>query len=894
MNAMKDDFYHGGLTDDEVRQSREKYGVNLLTPPKRPSLWKLYLEKFEDPVVRVLLVAAIFSLIISVIENEYAETIGIIAAILLATGIGFYFEYDASKKFDLLNAVNEETLVKVIRNGRVQEIPRKDVVVGDIIVLETGEEIPADGELLEAISLQINESNLTGEPVVSKTTVEADFDEEATYASNKVMRGTTVVDGHGTMRVLCVGDDTEIGKVARQSTEQSTEPTPLNIQLTKLANLIGKIGFSVAGLAFAIFFIKDVLLHYDFSSFHTFADWLPALKATLQYFMMAVTLIVVAVPEGLPMSVTLSLALNMRRMLSTNNLVRKMHACETMGAITVICTDKTGTLTQNLMQVYEPSFYSLKNGGEVGDDDISQLVVEGISTNSTAFLEEMAEGEKPKGVGNPTEVALLLWLNSQNRDYLELRENTPVVDQLTFSTERKFMATLVKSPLIGKKVLYVKGAPEIVLSKCKDVVLDGKRVDAVEYRSTVEKQLLGYQNMAMRTLGFAFKIVEDMDTRDCVELVADHDLSFLGVVAISDPIRPDVPAAVAKCQSAGIGIKIVTGDTPGTATEIARQIGLWKPEDTERNRITGVAFAELTDEEALDRVMDLKIMSRARPTDKQRLVQLLQQKGAVVAVTGDGTNDAPALNHAQVGLSMGTGTSVAKEASDITLLDDSFNSIGTAVMWGRSLYKNIQRFIVFQLTINFVALLIVLLGSLIGTELPLTVTQMLWVNLIMDTFAALALASIPPSESVMKEKPRSSNDFIISKPMRSYILGVGSAFLVILMGMLYWFNHAEGGMTPERLTIFFTFFVMLQFWNLFNARVFGTTDSAFKGISKSYGMELIVLAILIGQFLIVQFGGAVFRTTPLDLVTWVIIIASTSLVLWIGEAIRFIQRLTQK
>ena len=894
MSTNKDDYNHLGLTDSEVLQSREKNGINLLTPPKRPSLWKLYLEKFEDPVVRVLLVAAVFSLIISIIENEYAETIGIIAAILLATGIGFFFEYDANKKFDLLNAVNEETLVKVIRNGRVQEIPRKDVVVGDIIVLETGEEIPADGELLEAISLQINESNLTGEPVVSKTTVEADFDEEATYASNRVLRGTTVVDGHGTMRVLSVGDDTEIGKVARQSTEQSTEPTPLNIQLTKLANLIGKIGFSVAGLAFAIFFIKDVILVYPFSTFHTFADWLPALKATLQYFMMAVTLIVVAVPEGLPMSVTLSLALNMRRMLSTNNLVRKMHACETMGAITVICTDKTGTLTQNLMQVYEPSFYGLKNGGEVGEDDISKLVVEGISTNSTAFLEEIAEGEKPKGVGNPTEVALLLWLNSRNRDYLELRENAPVVDQLTFSTERKFMATLVKSPLIGKKVLYVKGAPEIVLGKCKDVILDGKRVDAVEYRSTVEKQLLSYQNMAMRTLGFAFKIIEDTDTRDCVELVADHDLSFLGVVAISDPIRQDVPAAVSKCQSAGIDIKIVTGDTPGTATEIARQIGLWKPEDTERNRITGAAFAELTDEEALDRVMDLKIMSRARPTDKQRLVQLLQQKGAVVAVTGDGTNDAPALNHAQVGLSMGTGTSVAKEASDITLLDDSFNSIGTAVMWGRSLYKNIQRFIVFQLTINFVALLIVLLGSLIGTELPLTVTQMLWVNLIMDTFAALALASIPPSESVMQEKPRSSNDFIISKAMRSYILGVGGAFLIILMGMLYWFNHAEGGMTPERLTIFFTFFVMLQFWNLFNARVFGTTDSAFKGISKSYGMELIVLAILVGQFLIVQFGGAVFRTVPLDLVTWVIIIASTSLVLWVGEAIRFIRRLTQK
>lgn len=720
----------------------------------------------------------------------------------MATGIGFYFEYDANKKFDLLNAVTEETLVKVIRNGRIQEIPRKDVVVGDIVVLETGEEIPADGELIEAISLQVNESNLTGEPVINKTIIEADFDEEATYASNLVMRGTTVVDGHGSMKVLRVGDATEIGKVARQSTEQTTEPTPLNIQLTKLANLIGKIGFTVAGLAFLIFFIKDVVLYFDFGALNGWHDWLPVLERTLKYFMMAVTLIVVAVPEGLPMSVTLSLALNMRRMLATNNLVRKMHACETMGAITVICTDKTGTLTQNLMQVHEPNFYGLKDGGKLADDDISRLIAEGISANSTAFLEETGEGEKPKGVGNPTEVALLLWLNSQKRNYLELREGARVLDQLTFSTERKFMATLVKSPLIGKKVLYIKGAPEIVLGKCKEVILDGRRVDSVEYRSTVEAQLLGYQNMAMRTLGFAFRLVEDNEPDDCVALVSENNLNFLGVVAISDPIRPDVPAAVAKCQSAGIGIKIVTGDTPGTATEIARQIGLWKPEDTERNRITGVAFAELSDEEALDRVMDLKIMSRARPTDKQRLVQLLQQKGAVVAVTGDGTNDAPALNHAQVGLSMGTGTSVAKEASDITLLDDSFNSIGTAVMWGRSLYKNIQRFIVFQLTINFVALLIVLLGSIVGTELPLTVTQMLWVNLIMDTFAALALASIPPSESVMNDKPRCSTDFIISKAMQHNIFGVGTLFLVVLMAMIYYFTNADGGMTVQRLTIF--------------------------------------------------------------------------------------------
>ena len=894
MTAKNDDYYHLGLTDSEVLQSREKNGVNLLTPPKRPSLWKLYLEKFEDPVVRVLLVAAVFSLIISIIENEYAETIGIIAAILLATGIGFFFEYDANKKFDLLNAVNEETLVKVIRNGKIQEIPRKDVVVGDIVVLETGEEIPADGELIEAISLQVNESNLTGEPVINKTIIKADVDEEATYASNRVMRGTTVVDGHGMMKVLQVGDATEIGKVARQSTEQSGEPTPLNIQLTKLAKLIGKIGFTVAAATFIVFVSKDLYQYISANEISGWHHYMAIAQIVLKYFMMAVTLIVVAVPEGLPMSVTLSLALNMRRMLSTNNLVRKMHACETMGAITVICTDKTGTLTQNLMQVYEPGFYALKERGILSDDDISKLVMEGISANSTAFLEETDDGGKPKGVGNPTEVALLLWLNSQHRNYLELREQAGVLDQLTFSTERKFMATLVQSPLIGKKVLYIKGAPEIVLGKCKEVVLDGKRIDATEYRSTVEEQLLGYQNMAMRTLGFAFKIVDDHAPDDCVALVAENDLNFLGVVAISDPIRPDVPAAVAKCQSAGIDVKIVTGGTPGTATEIARQIGLWKPEDTERNRITGTAFADLTDEEALDRVMDLKIMSRARPTDKQRLVQLLQQKGAVVAVTGDGTNDAPALNHAQVGLSMGTGTSVAKEASDITLLDDSFNSIGTAVMWGRSLYKNIQRFIVFQLTINFVALLIVLLGSFVGTALPLTVTQMLWVNLIMDTFAALALASIPPSEDVMNEKPRRSTDFIISKAMRYNIFGVGTVFLIVLMGMIYYFTNAESGMTVHRLTIFFTFFVMLQFWNLFNARVFGTNDSAFKGLTKSYGMELIVIAILGGQILIVQFGGAVFRTEPLDWQTWLVIIGASSLVLWVGELIRFVQRLIHK
>ena len=862
-----------GLTDQEVLSSREKYGVNLLTPPKRPSMWKLYLEKFQDPVIRVLLVAAFFSLIISIIENEYAETIGIFFAIFLATGIGFYFEYDANKKFDLLNAVGEETPVTVIRNGKIHEIPRKDIVVGDIVILNTGEEVPADGTLLEAVSLQINESSLTGELMVNKTVDEAHFDEEATYPSNTVMRGTTVTDGHGIMRVDKVGDATEIGKVARQATEQSEEQTPLNIQLTKLANLIGKVGFTIAALTFIIFTSKDLYAYFTSGAYTgDWHSWLAIARIVLKYFMMAVTLIVVAVPEGLPMSVTLSLALNMRRMLKTNNLVRKMHACETMGAITVICTDKTGTLTQNLMQVYEAQV----------DNSQPDLVAEGIAVNSTAFLEEKAAGEKPSGVGNPTEIALLLWLNGQGKDYMSLRTQAKVVNQLTFSTERKYMATLVDSPVRQKRILYIKGAPEIVMSKCN------LPADTI---ARYNEQLLAYQNKAMRTLGIAYREIAEGESSDCATLVNEGGLTFQGIFAISDPIRPDVPDAVKKCQSAGIGVKIVTGDTPGTATEIARQIGLWQPGDTERNRITGVEFAALSDEEALDRVLDLKVMSRARPMDKQRLVQLLQQKGAVVAVTGDGTNDAPALNHAQVGLSMGTGTSVAKEASDITLLDDSFHSIATAVMWGRSLYKNIQRFIVFQLTINVVALLSVLLGAFFGTELPLTVTQMLWVNLIMDTFAAMALASISPSMDVMNEKPRKRTDFIITPAMRNNILGVGLGFLVILMGLLAYFKTLPGGMDVHHLTVFFTIFVMLQFWNLFNASVFGTNHSIFKDASHALGMLSVALIILMGQFLIVTFGGKVFRTEPLPLMEWLYIIGGTSIVLWIGEIWRGIQRL---
>ncbi len=875
MSHNTQDSRFKGLTDQEVLQNRQKYGMNLLTPPKRPSIWKLYLEKFQDPVIKVLLVAAAFSLLISIIESEYAETIGIFFAIFLATGIGFYFEYDANKKFDLLNAVGEETPVMVIRNGKVHEIPKKDIVVGDVVILNTGDEIPADGVLLEAVSLQVNESSLTGELMVNKTTDEAHFDEEATYPSNSVMRGTTVTDGHGVMCVERVGDATEIGKVARQATEQSQEQTPLNLQLTKLANLIGKVGFTIATLTFVIFTAKDLYAYLSVTAVTDWHQWLEIARIVLKYFMMAVTLIVVAVPEGLPMSVTLSLALNMRRMLKTNNLVRKMHACETMGAITVICTDKTGTLTQNLMQVYDAKL----------DESQKNLIAEGIATNSTAFLEEKEGEGKPSGVGNPTEVALLLWLNEQGMDYISLRNQAKTVNQLTFSTERKYMATLVDSSVLNTRVLYVKGAPEIVMGKCN---LEESRV------KQYNEQLLAYQNQAMRTLGVAYKVIPENSSTDCVELVKEGGLTFMGIFAISDPIRPDVPDAVKKCQSAGIRVKIVTGDTPGTATEIARQIGLWTSEDTERNRITGVEFAALSDEEALERVVDLKVMSRARPMDKQRLVQLLQQKGEVVAVTGDGTNDAPALNHAQVGLSMGTGTSVAKEASDITLLDDSFHSIATAVMWGRSLYKNIQRFIVFQLTINVVALLSVLLGAFLGTELPLTVTQMLWVNLIMDTFAAMALASIAPSMDVMNEKPRKRTDFIISPVMRNNIFGVGAGFLIVLMGLLAFFKNMPGGMDVHHLTVFFTIFVMLQFWNLFNASVFGTNHSIFKDAGHAMGMLGVALIILVGQFIIVTFGGKVFRTEPLPVLEWAYIIAGTSVVLWIGEIWRGVKRMMKK
>jgi Ca2+-transporting ATPase len=892
-----------GLTDAKVLESRRKHGENILTPPEKEPLWKQFLEKFTDPIIVILLVALALSICVAFYEflsghsglGIFLEPAGILVAILLATVVGFGFEVSANRKFEVLNKVNDDTLVKVIRNGNVCQISKKEVVVDDVVILEAGEEVPADGELLEAVSLQINESTLTGEPVIKKTTRPADFMEDATYPSNHAMKGTTVADGHGVMQVLKVGDATEYGKVYEGAQIDSSVETPLNLQLKKLANLITKASYAIAA-----FIILGRLISYFVAVGGFYVDdWLSFGSYALNTIMIAVTLIVVSIPEGLPMSVTLSLAMSMKRMLSTNNLVRKMHACETMGATTVICTDKTGTLTQNQMKIYDTRFY--------GIEGITDVVKEGIAVNSTAYL-DFSDASKVKALGNPTEGALLLWLHENNINYLPLREKAEIVEQLTFSTERKYMATIVHSPLLNRKVLYVKGAPEIVLDLCQNIPVA---------KDEVYKQLIEYQNKAMRTLGFACQIIED----DAVYIREDTDkgscplvnanLTFLGIVAISDPIREDVPEAVKTCISAGIGVTIVTGDTPGTAKEIGRQIGLWQENEPETHHLTGTEFAAMSDESLLHRILDLKIMSRARPMDKQRLVQLLQSKDQVVAVTGDGTNDAPALNVAQVGLSMGDGTSVAKEASDITILDNSFASISRAVMWGRSLYQNIQRFILFQLTINVAACLIVLIGAFLGTESPLTVTQMLWVNLIMDTFAALALASLPPNEKVMLDKPRKTTDHIINKAMAKSILSVGLLFVVLLFGLVQYFKHTDltsltqfnfadfgrsffdfspgNGLSPYELSLFFTIFVLLQFWNIFNAKAFMTGKSAFASLAQSKGFLLVALVILAGQWLIVTAGGEMFNVTALLPIDWLIIIAGTSVVLWIGEIRRVLK-----
>ena len=868
-----------GLTDEQVKQSRELHGKNVLTPPQRTSLWKLYLDKYRDPIIQILLVAAFVSLILAFIEKNFMETIGIFVAVFLATTVGFYFERDAAKKFNLLTALSEEQPVKVRRNGKVMEIPRHDVVVGDVVLVEVGDEVPADGELIVCNDLQINESTLTGEPVTEKS-LEGGGD--GAYPRNVILRSTMVMNGRGEFVVTAVGDATEIGKVAKKSTEQTSVETPLHMQLDKLAKMISKVGSVVSVAAFFIFLIHDILTNPAWGG----KDYFYMAEIVLKYFMMAVTLIVMAVPEGLPMAITLSLALNMRRMLKSNNLVRKLHACETMGAVTVICTDKTGTLTQNKMQV---SALELKQGDEA-------LLDTAIALNSTA---ELNDG---KPIGNPTESALLLWLDAQGKDYEELRKQVNVLKQLPFSTERKMMATLAE--VDGETYLFVKGAPEIVMKKC--IIEDRMQ------RQTAE-ELDEWQHKAMRTLAFAYKKIEASimrtsrtSTAEVVALLDANDLQLQAIAAIADPIRPDVPAAVQECRHAGIEVKVVTGDTAATALEIGKQIGVFEDEpenigadgsltSLDQQMITGEQWEALSDEEAYERAKDIRVMSRARPTDKQRLVAMLQKRGEVVAVTGDGTNDAPALHYAHVGLSLGSGTSVAKEASDMTLLDDSFKSIANAVMWGRSLYRNLQRFLFFQLVVNVAALLLVLGGSVIGTEMPLTVTQILWVNLIMDTFAALALASLPPSHEVMKEKPRKASDFIINKSIGFGILFCGIVFFLVMFALLvYCERRGKGGVDVHELTMFFTTFVMIQFWNLFNAKALMSHHTAFRHFLKDKGMILVLVLVLVGQWIIVTFGGEMFRTTPLSLHEWLLIIGSTSVVLWVGELWRGFKRMIAK
>ncbi|MDO4320367.1 MAG: calcium-translocating P-type ATPase, PMCA-type [Bacteroidales bacterium] len=882
-----------GLSPRQVEQSRAAHGANIITPPPRPSLWRKFMGYFDNPLIKILLVALVLSIAIAIYEfsatrataNVFLEPLGILIAILLATLIGFWLEVSADRKFEILNKVNDDLLVKVMREGRVTEIPRRDVVVGDIVILETGDEVPADGHLVDSLAMGVNESSLTGEPLAHKSHRPDDVtDHDATYPADMVMRGTTVVEGRGLMQVTAVGDHTEQGHVFKASTIDTGIKTPLTLQFERLGRLISYASYAIGALI-----VIGRCMMFDWAA----VDTIDAIEYALTTIMLAVTLIVVSVPEGLPMSVTLSLALSMRRMLATNNLVRKMHACETMGATTVICTDKTGTLTQNRMSVADTRFYGLADGHSLTDDRASHAITEGIAVNSTAFLDygDDPASPHPTVVGNPTEGALLLWLYSQGVDYLKLREDAAVVAQLPFSTRRKYMATVVDSPLLGCRMLYVKGAPEIVMGMCADMT-GGATPDAVN------ATLLDWQSHARRTLGFACCRIDS----DAPVIVDDKlrdglPLEFTGICAIADPVRAEVPRAIRDSLHAGIDVKIVTGDTPGTAKEIGRQVGLWTDTDTDRAHISGPDWAALSDEEALARAREIKIMSRARPTDKSRLVSLLQKQGEVVAVTGDGTNDAPALNAAQVGLAMGDGTSVAKEAGDIIIMDNSFASIAKAVMWGRSLYLNIQRFVLFQLTVNIVACLIVVIGAFSGTQSPLTVTQMLWVNLIMDTFAALSLASLPPSDEVMNRPPRRSGAFIITPSMGWRIIGLGLLFTAILWVVLQYLRVHVGDsieafdfgdfmasfitkdappLSAYDLTVFFCLFVFIQVWNLFNARAFESGHSAFHDMRDSKVFFAVVAIIFAGQFAIVYLGGEMFNVVPLPLDHMLLIVAITS------------------
>ena len=996
--------HYTGLTDAQVLESRAKFGANVLTPPEEDSLWDQIKEVckhpiaitmaclivgtavlagilagsmgatiwvmpaivavatlliltvgffggFGDPLFKILITAFVLSMGISIYEYEwnpvregdwtvFFEPIGIIVALILATSIAYFLEKKNEKTFQSLNQTNDEVPVKVYRNGHMCEVPRMDIVVGDIVRLDTGEEIPADCELLESLNLIVNESSLTGELQATKSTNPERFDVNATYKSNEIKKGTTIIEGFCTAEVKKVGDATESGEVYRSLNEgdevkvgwllkdksndsiigkYNTEDdandaleeylgehedadvvveqplidrmrvrkgseTPLSKKLNGLADWITNASYVLAVLII-IGRIVWYFVSYD-TNFSSGDFWIDFVSYLLKTIMIAVTLVVVAVPEGLPMSVTLSLAFSMRKLMKSNTLPRTMHACETMGAATVICTDKTGTLTKNQMEVAESKLDNV-------DDN---LLAEMIAVNSTANL-DFANKNAVKVIGNPTEGALLLWLSGKGSNYLDIRENASVIETLPFSTENKYMVTVVNSAILGKKVAYVKGAPEILLS------MSG--IDATT-KAAYEAALTDYQHKAMRTLALGY--VELGNNEPVIEngKLKNVKLKFVGVFAIHDDIREGVKESIQECMKAGIAVKIVTGDNPVTAVEIGRRLGLWTEADGEKNIITGTELSKLTDKQLEERVMDLKIIARARPMDKKRLVDALRRLDQVVAVTGDGTNDAPALNAADVGLAMGNGTQVAKDASDMIIQDNSFSTIASAVMWGRSLYKNIQRFLLFQLTVNVAACFLVLFGAFLGTESPLTVTQMLWVNLIMDTFAAIALSALPPQKSVMDEKPRDPKAFILDRSMLQNIFGVGGFFFLMLLILLIIFQHTEitsmkdllnfsfgerSHVTTYELTLLFTIFVMTHMGYMFNARGYKTGGSGWN-LKGCDGFLLIAAVVTLGQIAIVQvpFLNDFFNVQALPLFDWVVIFIMGFMVTGIREVYSLIKK----
>lgn len=870
---------------------------NIIPPPEKEPLWKGFFEKFKDPLIIVLLVVFFFSIVVSTYEvfyqgasfSSYIEPCGVLVALLLATGVGFWFEVKAAKEFEVLNQVKNKRKVKVVRRvaGKIQTIyiPKHDVVVGDIVKLESGDEIPADGILLIANNLRVDESNFTGELYASKNVEGETGDKEVAYPANMLLRSSTVIEGEAVMQVQKIGLETEEGKGVLQANEDNDIKTPLNKQLDELGKFISYASFVIAGLI-----VTGRLAYYYFTvgSVGGF-EWIGFFEVLLNSIMIAVALVVVAVPEGLPMSVTVSLALSMRKMLKENNLVRKLHACETMGAATVICTDKTGTLTENKMQVLE----CFPNEGIDMD-----LLAKGIAINTTANISRDENGIA-QTIGNPTEGALLKWISGKGYDYDSIRDNANITKVVPFSTETKSMETETTD---GE--LFIKGAPEVVIGICDTF----NKISKDDAFSVLKK----YQSKGMRTLAFAYK------TEGCITLQA--------IVAISDPVRSDVAEAINICRShAHVRVIMVTGDNAITAGEIAHQAGLINSNE-KAIALTGAEFEVMTDEKAKLIVgnQDFKILSRAKPNDKARLVGLLQELGEVVAVTGDGTNDAPALKKAQVGLSMGDGTARAKEASDITIIDNSFASINTAILWGRSLYLNIRRFIIFQMTINVAACLIVLYGAFMGLDSPLNVTQMLWVNLIMDTFAAMALSSLPADPKVMNDYPRKTDSKIIDGDMTKIILGTGLFFFVILVGIWQMLSHGDymcfkamlndfdfshltdfSAATHVRnsheLGIFFTFFVLLQFWNIFNARYFRTGRSLIEdlidmvkhpsSISRHYstGFVSIIFVILIGQIIITNVFGEMFGVEALSFKDWLFLFVTTSPVLLIGDTLRLLK-----